>query len=233
MQQNFTTIKKFPLNEHGRDYVVGDIHGCFELLNSELTRLNFNPTTDRLFAVGDLIDRGPGSENALSWLKQSWFHSCLGNHEEMILTLSPESAAGQNWYQSYGGDWWLHLAPSARETFRTAFAQLPLAIEVETTKGKVGLVHADIPMGMSWPTFTHLLEMGDLDTRQTALWGRNRIKRLITSPVKEIDRVVCGHTVTSTRKIVTKANVWFIETGAFLTEGGYGLTVLDTDELFQ
>lgn len=233
MQTNQTVIKKFSINQHGRDFIVGDIHGCFDTLDSELNRLNFNSQTDRLFAVGDLIDRGPGSDKVLSWLNQTWFHSCLGNHEEMILTLPAESVEGQNWYNSYGGDWWLTLDPAAKDAIRTAFANLPLAIELETTNGIVGLVHADIPKGMDWSSFVRLLGMGDMDTRKTALWGRSRLKRLISSPVKGIDRIVCGHTVTPSRKIVTKANVWFIETGAFLQDDASGLTVLTTDQLFK
>ncbi len=233
MQASQTVIKKFSINQHGRDFIVGDIHGCFDDLDRELNRLNFNDQTDRLFSVGDLIDRGPDSDQVLHWLNQPWFHSCLGNHEEMILTLPAESAQGQNWYNSYGGDWWLTLDPAAKDAFRTAFAKLPLVIELETHHGMVGLVHADIPKGLDWPRFVRLLKMGDLDTRKTALWGRSRLKRFISSPVKGIHRVVCGHTVTPKRKIVTKANVWFIETGAFLQDDIAGLTVLSTEQLFE
>ncbi|ALP52209.1 hypothetical protein Tel_03075 [Candidatus Tenderia electrophaga] len=234
MQGQLTASQGFSINRQGRDFIVGDIHGCFDELNTELSRLNFDPAGDRLFAVGDLIDRGPGSEKVLSWLNQPWFHSCLGNHEEMILTLSPDSEEGLSWYQSYGGDWWLRLDEEARGAIMAAFAQLPLAIELETVHGRVGLVHADIPKGMSWPAFLRLLEMGDLETRSTALWGRSRIRRLLSSPVKGIDRVVCGHSVTPNRKIVIKGNVWFIETGAFLRdEDAAGLTVISTDQLFQ
>lgn len=234
MQQQSSRIKRFSINHQGRDFIVGDIHGCFDALNAELTRLRFAPDRDRLFAIGDLIDRGPGSDKVLSWLNQAWFHSCLGNHEEMILTVAPDSEEGRNWYQSYGGDWWLGLDAVSRRTVLAAFADLPLAIELETAHGRVGLVHADIPKGMSWPTFLRLLEMGDAETRSTALWGRSRIRRRRSSAVKGIDRVVCGHTITPDRKIAVKGNVWFIETGAFLRDdAAAGLTVISTDQLFQ
>ena len=225
-------LETFSINQHGRDFVVGDIHGCFSLLNKTLKRLHFNAETDRLFAVGDLIDRGPESEQILDWLNQPWFYSCLGNHEEMMLTLSPSSKQGINWCQNYGGEWWLDLPADNRKEIRHAFAQLPITIELETRLGRVGLVHADIPKGMTWQTFIRLLEMGDRDTRKLALWGRSRIKRLFSRPVQGIDRVVCGHSVTPNRKIVTKANVWFIETGAFLQDDKARVTVLNTDDLF-
>jgi len=233
VHHNHTLIKKISLNQHGRDFIAGDIHGCFDELNNKLNSHQFDPKTDRLFAVGDLIDRGPGSHKVLSWLEQPWFHSCLGNHEEMILTTDADSDAGQNWYQSYGGEWWLEQTAEARSEISAAFVNLPLAIELETRHGKIGIVHADIPKGMSWPTFIRLLELGDMDTRKTALWGRSRIKRFISSPVKEIERVVCGHTLTANHKITIKANVWFIETGAYLQDEASHLTVINTEQLFE
>jgi len=233
VHQNLTTIKNFPLNQHGRDFITGDIHGCFDELNNALNKHQFDPQTDRLFSVGDLIDRGPGSHKVLSWLAQPWFHSCLGNHEEMILTAAVDSDAGQNWFESYGVEWWLEQSADSRTEISTAFAALPLAIELASRHGRIGIVHADIPKGMSWPTFIRLLELGDTDTRKTALWGRSRIKRFISSPVKEIDRVVCGHTVTANHRITSKANVWFIETGAFLPDETAHLRVINIEQLFE
>ena len=186
-----STIQRFSANFRGRDFIVGDIHGCFDALNAQLGQRDFDPQQDRVFAVGDLIDRGPGSDKVLSWLQQPWFHSCLGNHEEMILTLAPDTDEGLNWFRSYGGDWWLDLDTETQRRIRRAFAQLPLAVELETPYGRVGLVHADIPKGLSWPAFLRLLEMGDLDARSTALWGRSRLRRLLSPPVKGSDREVC------------------------------------------
>ncbi|NDH41678.1 MAG: diadenosine tetraphosphatase, partial [Gammaproteobacteria bacterium] len=42
-------------------YVVGDIQGCFEPFMALLAKLKFNPDTDRLWSVGDLVNRGPGN----------------------------------------------------------------------------------------------------------------------------------------------------------------------------
>jgi serine/threonine protein phosphatase 1 len=106
-------------------------------------------------------------------------------------------------------------------------------MEIETGRGRVGIVHADIPEGMSWPVFTAALETGDAAARQTALWSRRRADARVTAPVEGIDRVVCGHTITPDRMIHRLANVWFIDTGAFLTGtwGGH-LTLLSLESLF-
>ena len=51
-------VKRFAANTAGRDFAVGDIHGHFTRLQSALDKAGFEPSVDRLFSVGDLIDRG-------------------------------------------------------------------------------------------------------------------------------------------------------------------------------
>ena len=60
-------LVRFDKNTHGTDYIVGDIHGHYERLMSQLGELNFDFACDRLFCVGDLIDRGPDSSKAVSY----------------------------------------------------------------------------------------------------------------------------------------------------------------------
>lgn len=50
----------------GRLFVVGDIHGCYDLLMQQLERVQFNFEKDLLIAVGDLVDSGPDSLKCLS-----------------------------------------------------------------------------------------------------------------------------------------------------------------------
>ncbi len=50
-------IQYFEKNNVGDDFVVGDIHCQFNQLNRQLYEIGFDPKKDRLFAVGDLIDR--------------------------------------------------------------------------------------------------------------------------------------------------------------------------------
>ena len=71
---------KFEKNLLGRDYCVGDIHGCFDRLLTILKRIGFNEKVDRLFCVGDTVNRGANSDQFLDWLTQPLFHSVRGNH---------------------------------------------------------------------------------------------------------------------------------------------------------
>ena len=42
-----------------RHLIVGDVHGCLDELLLLLDRLHFDPASDVLISVGDLVDRGP------------------------------------------------------------------------------------------------------------------------------------------------------------------------------
>lgn len=226
-------IQHFDINTKGRDFVAGDIHGCFHLLKAALEAYEFNPHYDRCFAVGDLIDRGPYSMQVLEWIDRPWFHSCLGNHEDMILRSSQHKDRGYKWFATHGGDWWINSDPHSRHRILQALANLPSAIEVKTPQGLVGIVHADVPDGMSWNTFSRYLKLGDSECLKVALWSRNRAKGFVHNPVPDIDHVVCGHSVSAEGEIKVSDNVWFIDTGAYMQDGSAGLTVLPLDALWD
>ena len=86
---NNPVLVKLPANLLGKDYVVGDLHGCFDELELLLNYVSFDKERDRLFCVGDLIHRGPKSLECLNLLKsrnsknEKWFFSTLGNHDEV------------------------------------------------------------------------------------------------------------------------------------------------------
>ncbi len=64
-------------------YAIGDVQGCFTSFLNLLDRVAFNPQQDRLWLVGDLINRGPDSLKMLRWVKahQNSIITVLGNHD--------------------------------------------------------------------------------------------------------------------------------------------------------
>ena len=211
-------FRRFERNESGRDYVVGDIHGCFGLLRGALNRANFNESRDRLFSVGDLVDRGPESERAVEWLAKPWFHAVRGNHEQMAV----DADLGQidaNLHVINGGLWFYSLLECERRETALAFAQLPLAIEVDTPNGTFGLVHAEVA-GDNWNWLRERLIAADNGKPENwdhierfVLWGRDVIRgRSDFHGVDGIDRVYVGHTPVRDRQII--GNVHYIDTGA-------------------
>lgn len=223
-------VQRFAPNHEGRDFVVGDLHGCFALLDAALERLGFDPEVDRLFSVGDLIDRGPASFRAPEYLAQPWFHAVRGNHEMLMLDAVRSGDAEDivQWVGN-GGNWWYpdheKLLPSLSEVVDC----LPYAMEVETPRGTVGIVHADVPENEDWPSFmARLQHPDDHHYRDLAVWSRKRFSGRVNKPVPGIHRVIVGHSITA--KPFLRDNVIFLDTGAYLeyrknTRGG--LTVLN------
>ncbi|BAJ00766.1 symmetrical bis(5'-nucleosyl)-tetraphosphatase [Shewanella violacea] len=72
------------------NYFVGDIQGCFEELELVLAKVDFNPSTDVLWAVGDLIARGEGSLPTLRYFKQldGSAKVVLGNHDLHLMAVA-------------------------------------------------------------------------------------------------------------------------------------------------
>lgn len=71
-------------------YVVGDIQGCFNCLQALLEQINFDPLKDRLYAVGDLVNRGPQSLETLRFCYSlgDRFKTVLGNHDLHLLAVA-------------------------------------------------------------------------------------------------------------------------------------------------
>jgi serine/threonine protein phosphatase 1 len=209
-------VKHFGINESGRDFVVGDIHGCFGKLKDWMIANNFDVTKDRMFSVGDLVDRGQYSEDCSQWLNKSWFHAVRGNHEQMAIDMFYGNWEADN-YILNGGAWFLGLTHEEQRCYVDLFEEMPIAIDVETKDGFIGIVHAECPVD-DWSILESKLS-GDMSDafKEACLWDRFRIEHKVDAVVANVKSIFCGHSPVG--GVVQLGNHFFIDTGAVFKSG--------------
>lgn len=240
---------RFGPNPTGRDFVVGDIHGQDRMLDRLLRAVGFDPHFDRLFSLGDLIDRGPGSEALLRRFDAEPSFFCIrGNHEELLLASRFNPVYRRIWERN-GGDWADELRDADLEELAAMVERMPLAIELDLGDGRrIGLVHAEVPPGLDWDSVRRVqpgpadqVDDQDSNLESSLLWGRRRINALMlmaqnpeagdvdeaervravraVTPVEGIDLVMVGHTIIPARRPARSGNVAFLDTGAYKVDG--------------
>lgn len=192
--QQLRQHRYFHPNRSGRDFAVGDTHGEYFKLKQALQSRDFDPERDRLFALGDIIDRGPDSRRMLGLLEEPWFFCVLGNHELMLLE-ALNGQAGPALHQMNGGDWFYRLAGTEQQRLGASMAKhLALAFTIGTEWGAVGAIHATAPE--DWRTVQEVPQTAD--AWHELVWSREdynvarRVPEAIP-PVLGIDAVLHGH----------------------------------------
>lgn len=163
--RNPSIVRRLPSNSRGRDFYIGDLHGCSDHLTRLLEHVAFDPSSDRVFSVGDLVDRGPDSLGATEFLEKPWFFAVLGNHE--IWSLAVLHVAGfSEWeerlrYRDHL-DWHSKLTIEDRARIIERLRSLPLALEIEQPQGGfIGVIHAQLPIHRGW-TALHSVDAEDM-----------------------------------------------------------------------
>jgi serine/threonine protein phosphatase 1 len=166
----------------GRTLVVGDIHGCDTALEILLDKMEPQPT-DRLVILGDVIDRGPGSCEAIDELLRAE-RTCeltfiLGNHEEMMLDVLA-SGPPQMWLR-HGGIATLDSYGGRVDRIPDAHLELLNRAVAYWESSSVICVHANLEPGVN------------LASQQPA-WLRWQKLTGLEFPHPSGKLVVCGHT---------------------------------------
>jgi serine/threonine protein phosphatase 1 len=227
-----------PLSDPARVYVIGDIHGCADLLDrmvGEIKKdLAARPVADSLVvAVGDYVDRGPDSRAVIERLLHNPFSTRFvalkGNHEVLLEGFLRNPKTGDYWgryggletMQSYGipvadliaGKNYPAAAQALTRAVPTAHLDFFAALRTSVTVGKYFICHAGVRPGVP-------LEQ---QTEEDLLWIRDPF---LTSRIDFGKIVVHGHTPAAEPEVLP--NRINVDTGAFMT-GRLTCAVLEDD----
>ena len=229
-------FKEYAKNSIGRDFVCGDIHGCWDKLEDSLALVGFDKAHDRLFCVGDMVDRGPDSIKCLNYLRKPWFYTVMGNHEAMLcdyLIADVYSWQGRDTIELYmanGGRWIEDVSEDLKEELLDVIQKLPIAIQLEIDPGRhIGIVHAQV-MDDSWmdvfaKTSSRLVNEHNWDINPSIagyIWGREKITyeshtlHRFQGSVDGIEAIFHGHTILDTP--INVGNCFYIDTGSYLLD---------------
>jgi serine/threonine protein phosphatase 1 len=246
-------IKTLPVNVSGRDFVVGDLHGCKELFDQFLDHVKFMPKEDRVISVGDLIDRGPNSLECLRLLDEPWFNCVKANHEQLMEDYLTEQPLGVWWFRN-GGNWWNDLLDKDEvNQLLDKVKVLPWLITVPMQNGKkFHVIHAELNALRGCQIFDSDLEdverfkrhalaiMGD---GEACIWGRELFGSLYGTHIdghlvgkmqralqmnpsyfnEDLSHIYSGHT--PMRQPTTIQGQTNLDTGAFMKNATWaGLT---------
>ncbi|MDD2318870.1 MAG: metallophosphoesterase [Geobacteraceae bacterium] len=209
-------------------YAIGDIHGGATTFRALLGKLGLR-RGDRLYLLGDLIDRGPDSRGVLDTilnLREAGFtvRPIRGNHEDMLLRniSGDHDAWSPHWMEQLGA----HMLQSfgIREVgeLPERYVNLLLSLPLMELEDDYLLVHAGLAFNTTDPI--HDSQPHNLLWQESGIPDRNRLGGRIT---------VTGHKFRPMRDIEASllTDRIFVDNGAFtgmLPELG-NLVALDLD----
>lgn len=132
-------------------WLVGDLQGCVRELDALLSEIRFDPACDELWALGDLINRGPDSAATVRLWRDVGGRGVIGNHEVYALC-----ARSGRWPRKRDRLDDLYAAPDA-DTLLDALRQLPALAFLPSDEGPdVWAVHGGLHP--KWPDLPSLCE---------------------------------------------------------------------------
>ena len=200
-----------------RRIVIGDVHGHYDGLMLLLEALAPS-SDDRVYFLGDLIDRGPKSAQVLDFVQHSPYQTLLGNHEQLMLEAlsgpQVDMRAWQSWLYS-GGD---ATVASYKDTGMMPYKHLDWLRSLPTylDLGDIWLVHAGVHPTM--PISEQSIEQ--------LCWIRKEFHS-ISKPYFPNKLIITGHTITFTFEGVRPGELvrgqgWLdIDTGAYHPKSGW------------
>jgi len=235
---NSLQVYNFKANDKGQDYIVGDMHGCYDEFMGLLEDVDFDKSIDRVFSVGDLCDRGEQSLECLELIFKPWFNSVLGNHEVMLMEYIDKLLSGdstdecKSFYYSNGGEWvasevrFDSIVSSRLFDIYNKLLEVPTVIVVGENETRFNIVHAELPSSINITndkideSFKNEKNLEKIISH--AYWGRTLFKDYVNFSDGDeffngLSLTYCGHSIIN-RPFLLESHC-FIDTGAFTDTG--------------
>lgn len=202
-------------------FIIGDVHGCLHTFEELLT--SWDPATDHLIQVGDLVDRGahiPATVERARQINEQYPDTTtflMGNHEDALLQHFGPAGPYPSWL-NWGGRSTVSQYKVYRELLAPHYAwlqQRPLLWQNE----HVLVSHAGISPAPS---------AYDRDSPDGLLWARGPLRRLGQLQV-------VGHTPMSDGEPVhdPDSNTLYIDTGAVFGGNLTGVRLSPTGQVLD
>ncbi len=88
-----------------RKVIIGDIHGCITEFKLLLEKVGFRSGVDKLFQVGDLINKGPDSQACFNLFMELKGTAVLGNHEYHLIRDANGAEVSKKWISQFKHHW--------------------------------------------------------------------------------------------------------------------------------
>lgn len=207
-------------------YVMSDIHGDYAKFKSMLRKIKFNENIDKLYILGDMIDREPGSIEILETVmdsKNKCIEAILGNHEQMMLDYY------NNREEEF--DWIKHGGESTHKQFRT---------KTQYEKAKILNFLQNLPTYIVFDNYLlihgGLFIPGHTSSLEEALSNSDKNDFLLDREFFISNKtvtdyiVICGHTSVQSlgkNKIIHKTGKILIDCGCGFSDGRLACLRLD------
>ncbi|MHB8422156.1 MAG: metallophosphoesterase [Leptospirales bacterium] len=201
-------------------YVVGDLHGQVRILELLLKSVRFDPGKDRLYSVGDVIDRGTDTGELLEFLREGaldgWFVPIMGNHEELLLAYLKDPATHEKSYFDPGFGGRSTISALERSSRANDLVAWMTGWPIVSSLDSVILVHGALPRIRQsiW---------GDPDLcnvrvdRETGFHSCLLARPPELYPSYNQKTVISGHNIVQEGQFHYKEGIILIDTGAYRT----------------
>lgn len=229
----YTLFKEITVPDECELYFVGDLHGCYNLLEKGIKDLGIKDS-DYVISVGDLLDRGDANFKCVEhfYNKPNRF-AVLGNHEWMMIegALGGHQEWGECWITNGGATTISEVGLDGVKLLAEMVKTFPVALKVYHRNKIYGVVHGGVPLrykqrGLEYADVYFNEFIKNLQNENevfNAIWDRDaieagqyHIRRGETLPhVQGVDYVFHGHT--GVKDMEVYANRVYIDTGSVFT----------------